>query len=88
MLTLHQQDHILETHTMGDQMGDISEMIENPLEGVQENLQEGTIEKDRGLEEDQEKGVIGTVTENLHLQGIDHRADKEETIIDPRADRR
>ena len=73
---------------MEDQMGDIPEMIENPLEGVQENLQEGTIEKDKGLEEDQEKGVTGMVTENLHPQGRDLPADKEETIIDPQADRK
>ena len=73
---------------MEDQMGDIPEMIENPLEGVQENLQEGTIEKDKGLEEDQEKRVIGMVTENLHPQGRDLPADKEETIIDPQADRK
>ena len=73
---------------MEDQMGDTPEMTENPLEGGQENLQEGTIEKDIGLEEDQEKGVTGMVTENLHPQGRDLPADKEETIIDPQADRK
>ena len=38
-----------------------SEMIENPQEGVPESLQEGPIEKDKGLEGDHEKEVIDIV---------------------------
>ena len=62
MLTLRQQDSTLETNTMGDLMEvTITEMTENPQEGVRESLQEGPIEKDIGLEGDHEKEVIDIV---------------------------
>ena len=73
---------------MEGQMGGTPEKIENPLEGGQENLQEGTKEKGIGLEGDQEKGVIGMVTENRHPQGRDLPADREETTIGPLTDKR
>ena len=62
MLTLCQQDSTLENNTMEDLMEvTITEMTENPQEGVRESLQEGPIEKDIGLEGDHEKEVIDIV---------------------------
>ena len=73
---------------MEGQMGDIIENTENPLEGDQENPKVDIIEKDTGLVEDLEKGVIGIAIENHHPQGTDQPVDREEIIIDPPIDQK
>ena len=73
---------------MEGQMGDTIENTENPLEGDQENPKVDIIEKDIGLVEDLEKGVIGIAIENHHPQGTDQPVDREEIIIDPLIDQK
>ena len=73
---------------MEGQMEDTTENIENPLEGDQESPKVDIIEKDTGLVEDLEKGVIGIAIENHHPQGTDQLVDREEIIIDPLIDQK
>ena len=73
---------------MEDQMEDTTENIENPLEGDQENPKVDIIEKDIGLVEDLEKGVIGIAIENHHPQDTDQPADIEGITTDPLVDQK